>query len=616
MATEQELIGALRNADAAGDTEGAQRIAELIKTARGAPQEDKLDMGVNSALQRGFAHGATFGLVPTDDATAEAHPIATAVGEGLGGVLSGAALEKGAVALASKVAPRIVQGARSVLSLKAGQPIRNAARLAGQGAASGGLYGAAAGGVSGAQDDTGAAAGAAEGAATGAAVGAVAGSALAAAAKGVQAVKGALSGVSKRAIALLAKNLDMSPDGVEMMITDHVAATGRPPTLGDILNAKSVANLEPITTAKQSTQAAMQAANESNAALLPGRMAAHVENSGATQTPFTDAPSLVAARTAPLEDMRDAQIKKTLDSVRGDRLNLTPEETDFIKGDVTSAMGLKGPIRKQIAAELEQNQLSINSADVLRRNLSKLAFAKPGEGYDALAEGVNQIARSHPEYARAIDEYAAHQRFIDGFNHANAGKSALDASGGGERAALQSAEGQAGLEVGARSRLITNAAASEAGAARTANQLRQPTPTPTNESLPAPQTERLQRASAAEVRSQQNYGKLAGTKLNSKGDEAMASAKQAGEAGVAVMAHAFPTTRFHAVSRLLQGAGVRESTAKEVVRLITSRDPADIAKLPGLLRAANIAADKQRMILAVVSRGGGRAASAVTNTGQ
>lgn len=587
-----------------------------------SPASGGTDLGVNSAVQRGFANAATFGAVKTDPTTSAAHPIATGVGQVIGGVMGGSAELRGITAGAKAIAPyvpavvsRVVTAAGRALTLKGGQPVANAARLAGSGAAAGAAYGAAAGGVAGAQQDgaSGVIPGAAAGAAENAVVGAVAGPVVAGAAKGVQATAAAMAPASKRAIALLAKHLDMSADGVELMVMDHMAATGRPPTLADILNAKSVANLEPITTSRQGPHATMQAADAANQDLLPGRQVIDVVNAAGkgTDTPFTAEPRLIAARSAPLEELRDAQIKTTMDPIRGDVVNLQSLEADFLKGEVTTAMGLRGPIRKQIATELEGNKISVQSIDALRKNLRKLDLANPGQGYDELAQGVEDIGRAHPEYGKALDEYASNSRFIDGFNHANAGKSALDAQGAGDRAALQSGEGQAGLQVGARSRMIATAGASRSGAARTTGQLAQDTRTPANESLPGPEVDKLRRSAQAEQRSQSNYGKLAGGALTSKMEESTRAAKSAGETAVAAAAHAFPTTRYHAVTKWLTSHTVRESTAKEIVNILISRDPAVLKTLPDKLRAAGVSAEKQRVILNVAAKRGAAGAGAI-----
>lgn len=583
------------------------------------------DMGVNSAVQRGFASGATFGLAKTDPTTAAAHPIATGIGETLGGVMGGSAELHGITAGAKAVSrfvpgvvSRVVDAAGLALTLKAGQPIANVARLAGSGAAAGATYGATAGGVSGGQQDgaSGVLPGAASGAATGAVTGAVAGPVVAGVVKGVQAARAAVAPASKRAIALLAKHLDMSADGVEAMVTDHMAATGMPPTIADILNAKSVANLAPDVNAYQSSSAKMMAAEEANKDLAPGRQVLAVAraNPAGTQTPLAAAPKLVAARSAPLEEMRAAQIKATMDPIRSHAVNLQPAEADFLKGEVTSEMGLRGPIRKQIANELEHNQISIDSIDAIRKNLNKLDHANPGYGYGELANGVEQIGRAHPEYAKALDEYAANSRFIDGFNHANAGNSALDASGAADRATLQSAEGQAGLQVGARSRLIATAGASRSGATSTTNQLAQDTATPLNESLPPDEVYKLRLSAQAEQRSQGNYGGLSVSSLSPKSNETTKSIKSAGEAVVATAAHAFPTTRWHAVSRLLLGNGIRESTANALTDILTSRDPAVFRTLPDALRAANVTREQQRVILNVAAKRGAAGAGAVFNS--
>jgi len=269
MPTEQDLIGALRQADAAGDTDGAKRIAGMISAARaqapaagtppvqaGPPPTTGQQIG--STMQAGAS--SLLGAVPiigepianaagavgkmfsenlqgrtinpvdayqqaaaSNQAAQAAHPavsiLGTVAGIGVGGVGMGAA------AKAAEAAPGIIgAGAKAVnsaLELRKGQLARNALRLA--------VPGAAVAGVQSQVEGEGLTPQAAMETGLGAAGGVVGGAVAAKVGQFAQ----------KAEIRLLAKHLNETPDTIAQAMLNFRAQTNRAPSIGEVLDMQS-----------------------------------------------------------------------------------------------------------------------------------------------------------------------------------------------------------------------------------------------------------------------------------------------------------------------------------------------------------------------------------------
>src|SRR6185437_6837647 len=479
--------------------------------AQAGAEENQLVSGI-----RGVAHAATFGTndylnagaryigqraigVDNPDSYAtdlaftrgqeqgssDQNPLSYGVGNVGGAIASGAALERGAVAAASRVAPNAVRTARSVLTLQRGEPVKNLLRLAGLGSASGALYGGAQGAVEGAQDNgvTGAVEQGAEDASLGAAVGAVSGPAGAGLVKGAVAAKDIFGDASKHAIKILAKRIDETPSQLMSMISDFKSSTGRAPSIAEILGAKSLSNLAPIPASFQDAGLAAQSAARENAAALPKRLSGQIKSAGATtdvaglQTPgITDVSTLRSAQNKAMNDAMEP-IRHAPVAVTGGDLPLLADQR--VRAVVRGDPELRGKYNDLIdsltdsdgnpAQGAVSNVLSVNDFENLRLALRgrQQALSNPnGSAYNpvrakqfgSLADAVSQIAGDQvPEYGAALADYGAHARFIHGFEHAAAGREIGSASDLGDIHTLNSPEGRMGLEVGARSRLVQQA---------------------------------------------------------------------------------------------------------------------------------------------------------------
>jgi hypothetical protein len=263
------------------------------------------------------------------------------------------------------------------------------------------------------------------------------------------------------------------------------------------------------------------------------------------------------------------------------------------------------------------DDLTLRDVETLRRGLSEAATAAHERGNtqaginlqnradEIAAVGRNQIQ----EYGDMLDEWASHSRFISGFQHAANGG---DASAGNVinpalHADLQSPEGQAGLELGARTKMVDNAA-TESGARTVINKARQVTGA--NKNLPMSEQNNQRAMAQAHSASQESHADLSGGTIKSKESETQGKLKTAGEAGFAALGvHATTGFKVHAIGRYLLGAGVRESTAKAIVdQLTTARTPQQIQSLHSTISGLNLTASQRRTVLANISRVAGRPA--------
>lgn len=674
MPSEQELVGALRQADQAGDTEGAHRIADMIRTQRGsvsAPQdrakaagqaagasENPLVAGAMSAADSALFGGGKYvsaaaryvgqhatGVQNPDDFStdlayahgeesgrSDAHPIASTVG-GLAGAVGSGGLLGSAVEHGTGLAAK--------LALKANAPMANLMRIVGSGAIAGGSYGAAHGAV--ANADQGAVP-ALRGAATEGAEGAVGGAVLApvgaGAAKVIGAAKTALTGdASQKAIALFADKLGVTPARVQSLMDDFRTNTGHAPRLADIADAVTKANIEPIANAKQSSAAKMQNAATDATEALPGRMQGGIAAGGQTQTPFGPA----SQSTMRLGDAMTYQ-KVQMDQAMGNRadpsalanqrVTITPQDAqvlqspqvqDALHNDRTFRAKL-GTAAQNAATGAADSSLTVDDFDRLRHALRGAQqratnVASPNHApqmaqeYGAFADAVGQhVGQQYPDYGQALDAFHRQSDFIKGFSHADGGKSIYDAPDNSLIGTLDTPEGRAGLEIGARSKLFRDAGETESGALGTANKLRQGAPSKTLESLPTAEANALRLRGSAETTSQKNFSDLSQTSLQSKDAENAAGVQKAIEGTVATVGHTLTGYKAHTITRWLTQRGTSEKMANNIVDLLVkTRTPQDVAALTNALNRAKIGADSRRLILKQVSRytggaGGGIAA--------
>lgn len=691
MASEQDLLGALRQADAAGDTQGAQRIAQMIKDARAqgsapaAPQASPQDRafaagqaegGEHSPLTTGLYNAADSALFGGGDYVSAATRYLAQRGMGVQnpddfntdlayakGLKQGTSAANPKAAVTGQIAGALAPGAAaehvvagglgltSRLALKAGQPVRNILRLVGTGAVAGGSYGAAHGAVTGGEQGgasgalTGAATGGAEGAVAGAAAGPVlAGGGYVASKlvqKGVQAATGTLPGLSEKAWALMADKLGTSPDTLATMADEFRASLGRNPTYPDILDAVSKANLKPVANAYQSSAAKMQDAATAEQQALPGRLSANIAAGGKTATPF--GPYINVSRVADLRNEQDLQMNEAMGArdpttktraagTLGTQPVALPQEMQDFNNhpDVVAAKqeipGLSGVLNRGLTLD---KPYTVDDFDSMRQSLNKLQ-ASVGASNSQFGDTIGQVRDSlvglarqrQPAYDAALTAFQRQEHFIQGFKHASDGKSLLDVPDMGDIRVLKTPEGDAGMELGARSRLYQTAAETEGGAAKTADNLRQGAPSKVLGALPGAEQAALRKGGALETKAQQNYSDLARPSLPDQ--DAGKPSVTVGEAAN-VLAHGVSGGNYgaaHALVRIVRGGGVSENMANQIVDELTRvRTPDDVRALTTTLNRNIKNAQVRRLILKQTTRytgvaGAVGARSVLNNEGQ
>lgn len=518
MATQQDLVNALRQADAAGDTAGAQRIAAMIKAS--APPQNannavagEPDLGsnvANSVLAGGlhFVHQLPFvgdaaltaARLAANQANGEGggwqnanndvhtildsaqsgHPVSSTIGGVAGGIDAGI-IGGGAVGGGLKAVG--AERAAQALTLARGQTVANAGRLA----LAGGVSGAAQGGgeqLAGGHLDQ-----AIPAAVSGGALGAVAGIAGGAVAPvlGRLALAGArrvLPGMMKpldaQAARALGKVFNESPSDLQATWQQHTDATGRPPSMAELANykqqgvigglARDSASIsdrlnQQAAAAAQQRSANMQAAFEQDAQGRP---------TAASPGDFTNARTAqgdvdyTASRAAP-----DFNISTTDDPALG---GISP--ADHIAAEVVPQAGLGRADRVRILSGLQSGTLSSQDAQLLRSGLSEslnrsYSPALKGSLTD-LDSFLSAPGNEAPNAAlgTARTNFAANSQRVEGATH---GASILSGGTPNDFAATAGAKGNTsdfatGMQAGANDAL-SNAASTPAGATRLAGRL-------------------------------------------------------------------------------------------------------------------------------------------------
>lgn len=498
MPSEQDLVNALRQADAQGDTAGAQRIASMIRAQRSAAPSDgaiagEPDLGGvgNAALAGGlsFVHNLPFvgdaaltaarGVADVRngqgfdwgrangevhqilDSAQQQHPIASTVGAVGGGVDS--AVIGGGLAKAA--------GVGAPLALRAGQPLANAARLA----AAGAVGGAAQGG--GEQLAGGNVAQALPAAASGAVIGGVAAPALGAAGRvGVGAARRLAAPLSAKTALALSKVFGESASDLQAAWRAHVDATGRPPSMAELANYKQQGAIRGL--AKDSTPiaSALQGNAEQSALQRSTDMQARFEQGGSaspadlgnirTQQGDLDYP---ASRAAPNFNISTAESPE-LGGV---------SPADHLASEILPAAGLGRADRVRILEGLKTGTLSGQDAQMIRSGLSdslNRSFSPATKGYltdlDSFLHAPQNTASAAPLDA-ATANFAANSRRVEGAQH---GASILGSGSASDFAATASAKPNAnpeftqGMHLGANDTLSA-ASATPSGATGLAQRL-------------------------------------------------------------------------------------------------------------------------------------------------
>lgn len=507
MPTEAQLVGALQQADANGDTAAAQQFAGMIKQQRAAPQPTDLPTPAQTPANNAYAAGQEAGAQtsplmagidqasnsvlmgqgdrvmgavryaaqriagvknPDDYATdrafaggqlsgsQEAHPIAGTVG-GVAGAFMGGGIASKAVSAAGKAVPAI-QTAADMLTpvtrdaagtpLRAGSAVGNVVKSAVANAAIGG-------GIALANGENPAQAGqtALISAAAGPTVGKVAEFSL-----------GALSGASSRAYQTLAKTIGETPDTLEKAYDSFVKLTGAEPTMAQLSGLKTQGQIKSLADANSTiADAAVKAARAGSAPL-------HEQ----LQT-FQNAtrPQTVAA----VNDLRDTMMDSNMNQPHpqtGVPLRDTPvSDPSGLLVDphieyalrpntaVNARLGQTSPVIDRI----RNDQVTLGDVETIRKALrdQQNGFSSPAPGSnnardpilakefgDIAAKVENLGTAADPDYAKVLGQYRDLSRYGQGLAHGMTGKSVNQIDPGDSQlgAALKTPTGIAGYEHG------------------------------------------------------------------------------------------------------------------------------------------------------------------------
>jgi len=650
MASRQDLINALRQADAQGDTAGAQRIAAMLKSApqaqaphgqiAGTP--DFGDIG-NAAYSAGlhFVHqipvvgdavltGAREladarngeGFVPVGQANAEVHqildsaktqhPIASTAGGAVGGVGS---LAVGGEALDGAAGGR--------LALKAGQPIANTARLAATGAATGGAMGAADAAVRGGNAHDVASSGV-----SGAVMGAAAGPLAAGAGRvAVAAGRRFATPLSAKTALALSKVFGENSADLQAAWAAHMDATGRPPSMAELANYKQQGAIRGM--AKDSTPIA--SALQANAEQAAADRSANMQTGFSTGMHRNFTPT-GAASPEDLANVRTAQGDVDYPAAREHyfKIPTTPDDalggatpSDHIAGEILPQAGLGRADRVRIHNGLQAGTLSGQDAQLLRSGLSESLsrnYSPAVKGYLSDLEGIlggpgNEDANAALQ--QATGNYATGSRRVEGAQH---GAGILGAETPANYAATATAKPNAtpefaqGMQLGANDKLAT-ASATPQGATSLAQRLA------SDDALhqklvdtfgqgPADALRRMGAAETSAARAVAPYNRAPAP------EDDKAALKDVGQAAMAVASHGLGWKAYHA-AKVFAGLAMPANVQEKVAQYLS--DPKMAQQGINLLAKAGASAQYLRQIAltAAAASGilsGGAASSSVSES--
>lgn len=287
--------------------------------------------------------------------------------------------------------------------------------------------------------------------------------------------------VSTRAIQVLADKLDETPAVLQGVYDNFQAATGRLPTMAEIVGMKSQGELKALAANSPTIQASVNNAADTAAAQRPRALSQIVEdNSGG---PAQDISQLTQARRTRMDQAMNP-IRNSPVGVDTTDVGLLedPRVRSAIRADPDLSQRVRDAI-DEVDTNGQSDSLSVNDIDSIRKSVRgrQAAYANPANNmhnphiarqFGNLADNISGLGTaSEPAYADALTQFEQDSNYIKGFKHGNAGKTPGEADNPDLIDALASAEGRAGHQSGIASRTAEAAAASPDSATRVASQL-------------------------------------------------------------------------------------------------------------------------------------------------
>lgn len=516
------------------------------------------------------------------------HPIASAVGTGAG-VLATAPAFGGAVRAIPGVTRLLTPAiAAAGQSLSLGSKAANVARVGAEGGAAAAASAAATG-----QDPL-------QAGAEGAVISPVAAKAAQLGLAAGKKIVGLVSSgqAQSNAMEALAKRIGSTPAELRSAMDAFRTATGRPPTLAEIVDSGSAAELGKVADARKVAGDQFNRSAEQITQQRPANMQAQIESRGPTDT------------VANLTNIREDAMNAAMGRVEHIVVHVPPRDIDrFLDPDAARVLS------RDLRARLNQAQISGRPAQLTVRDIDnmRIAFndaADTGQRhvfYD-LANRVGQIGATQvPSYGSALSEYSAFSRGIKGFEHGTKGTTPADLKSPLDIADAQSPEYSAGRNVGVRSRVAQAAGSSERGAVSTANDIRQNAGTATElrGALGARETNRLQAQGQAETQSARNLA-LTAPGAQATSDETARDIGDAIKTGIAAGGHASATYKAGVLARLVSNAKL-SFLSNDAARRIAEAST-NTARLPGVIDALRRARLNDEQIRAIFSPRAGVAA--------
>lgn len=409
------------------------------------------------------------------------NPVSALAGDIGGAVVGGSALARGLGAAA-----RAIPGGADALELltpAAKQPIANVAKAAVTGAGAAGGYTATDDLVRNGTIDPG---NVALNAVTGAVVGPAVSKIGTMIAKGVQ-------NNSTKAMGVLADKLGETPATLQRVYDNFSAATGRVPTMAELVGMQSQGELKALAAKNPIIQQGINTAADTAAAQRPDTLSSIIDDSAAPVTAGSLPEHLAQAGTPETQNAlaqgRTARMTTAMDPIRNSAVGIDTTDVGLladprVRAAVRADPDLSARIRETVDDINENGQsdnLSVNDIDSIRRSLraQQTSRSNPGGGvnynphiagqYGELADNIAALGTSaEPGYQDALDQFGRDSNYIKGFAHGNAGKSIGEASNPDLISALNEAEGQAGHQAGIVSRTAAAAVESPDAAVRTA----------------------------------------------------------------------------------------------------------------------------------------------------
>lgn len=421
---------------------------------------------------------------------------------------------------------------------------------------------------------------------------------------------------STKAMQVLADKIGEPISVLQKVYDNFNAATGRVPTMAEIVGMKSQGELKQLAANNPVIQEGVNTAADTAAAQRPQSLAQNVENAGG---PAQDISQLVQARTS--------RMTAAMDPIR-----TTPASIDTNDAGLLNDPRVRAAIRPdpQLSARVRDafndatdngstDILTINDIDSIRKSIRgrQSAFANPANSqhnphmadqFGNLADNIGALGTaSEPGYQDALAQFERDSHYIAGFKHGSAGKAIGEADRPDLIRALNEPEGVAGHQAGIVSRTSDAAASSESGATRTAAQLAEGggDTAVLRGAVGQGNFQRLQDAAAAENRGAASLDNISG---DVKPVDTGIKGSQVAQAGAAAVSHSPAGLLFH-LSRVIPGLNKTLSPAvqRQVARYLA--DPSMTQQGINLLRRAGAKdADLRKLATALAANTGANTA--------